>query len=130
MRSRSCKAGEDWRFPGCYDQGGPACSGVPGVLATLDKHAAAGGVAIVTGGLGPAVGTSAVVSEWQLGKVLRVALTKHGSGYTGKVDALPDGLQEPSAGARHSVRRPAGRRLGDGQDLPDHNRLERVESGA
>ena len=89
------KAGEDWRFPGCYDQGGPPCSGVPDVLATLDKHAAAGGVAIVTGGLGPAVGTSAVVSEWQLGKVLRVALTKHGSGYTGKVTPFLTGFRSP-----------------------------------
>jgi glucose/arabinose dehydrogenase len=89
------KAGEDWRFPGCYDQGGPACTGVPAVLAALDKHAAAGGVAILTGGLGPTVGTSAVVSEWQLGKVLRVALTKHASGYAGRVVPFLTGFRSP-----------------------------------
>ncbi len=46
------RAGDDWRFPACYDQGGSACSGVPAVLASLGKHAAAGGVAVVTGRLG------------------------------------------------------------------------------
>ena len=89
------KAGQDWRFPACYDQGGPACTGVPGVVATLDKHAAAGGVAVVTGRLGSSVGTSAVVSEWQLGKVLRVALTRHGSAYTGKVAPFLTGFRSP-----------------------------------
>ncbi|MEO9176944.1 MAG: hypothetical protein ABI317_15640 [Gaiellales bacterium] len=77
------RAGQDWRFPGCYDQGGSACSGVPAVLATLDKHAAAGGVAIATGQLGSAIGTAALIPEWELGKVLAVSLTAHGSGYTG-----------------------------------------------
>src|SRR5207237_6448769 len=60
------REGEEWGFPGCHGQGGAACAGVPQPTATLDKHAAAGGVAIVTGQLGPAVGTSAIVAEWQL----------------------------------------------------------------
>jgi glucose/arabinose dehydrogenase len=77
------RAGEDWRFPGCYEQGGAACSGVPATVATLDKHAAAGGVAFATGGLGTAIGTAALVSEWEFGKVLAVRLTAHGSGYSG-----------------------------------------------
>jgi glucose/arabinose dehydrogenase len=67
-------AGDDWRFPACYGQGGSACTGVPAVLASLGKHAAAGGVAVVTGQLGAAVGTAALVPEWELGSVQRVAL--------------------------------------------------------
>ena len=77
------RRGEDWRFPACYEQGGSACSGVPATVATLDKHAAAGGVAIATGALGSAIGTAALVSEWELGKVLAVRLTARGSGYAG-----------------------------------------------
>ena len=46
------REGQNWRFPGCYGQGGSACRGVPEPLAVLDKHAAAGGVAIVSGQLG------------------------------------------------------------------------------
>jgi hypothetical protein len=52
---------------------------VPAVLATLGKHAAAGGVTIATGQLGPSVGTAALVPEWELGTVQRVALTGSGS---------------------------------------------------
>ncbi len=55
------RAGSDWRFPACYGQGGSACRGVPPVLARLGRHAAAGGVAVATGQLGPAVGTAALV---------------------------------------------------------------------
>jgi len=58
--------GQDWGFPACYGQGGAACAGVPAPVAVLDRHAAAGGVAL-TGG-------SALVAEWALGRVLRVAL--------------------------------------------------------
>ncbi len=74
--------GEDWRFPGCYGQGGAACAGVPAPVAVLDKHAAVGGVAILTGQLGPAVGTAAIVPEWQSAKVERVALTRTASAPT------------------------------------------------
>lgn len=75
--------GSDWRFPSCYEQRTPACSGVPPVLATLDKHAAAGGVAIATGQLGASVGTSALVPEWERGTVQRVPLTGSGSSLAG-----------------------------------------------
>ena len=47
-----------------YGQGGPACTGVPAPVAVLDPHAAAGGVAILGG--------TALVAEWQLGKVVAV----------------------------------------------------------
>jgi glucose/arabinose dehydrogenase len=91
------KEGQDWRFPECYDQGGPACAGVPKPVGGLDKHAAVGAVAITTGQLGPSVGTSALVPEWQLAKVLRVALTKTGSGYRGTVTPFLTGIRNPLA---------------------------------
>ena len=87
--------GQDWGFPGCYGQGGVNCTGVPTPLAALDRHAAAGGVAIVTGGLGETVGTSAVVSEWALGKVPRVELTAEGSASSGTVEPFLTGLKNP-----------------------------------
>jgi glucose/arabinose dehydrogenase len=77
------RPGTDWRFPGCYGQGGAACAGMPGPIAVLDQHAAVGSVVIVTGQLGPTVGTSALVAEWQTAKVARVALVQRGSSYRG-----------------------------------------------
>jgi glucose/arabinose dehydrogenase len=67
------RSGQDWRFPGCYGQGGSVCAGVPPPLAVLDRHAAAGGVAVVDGG------RAALVAEWQKGKVLRVPLPASGA---------------------------------------------------
>ncbi len=75
------RAGQGWRFPGCYGQGGDACRDVPAPIAVLDKHAAAGGVAVVEGRLGGAVGRAALVSEWERGSVLAVSLRKQGAGY-------------------------------------------------
>jgi glucose/arabinose dehydrogenase len=89
--------GQDWRFPDCHGQGGEACAGVPAPTAVLDRHAAVGGVAILTGQLGENVGTSAIVPEWQLGKVQRVALAKTGSGYVGAVTPLLTGIRNPLA---------------------------------
>ncbi len=86
---------DDLGFPDCYGQAGAACAGVPEPTAELDPHAGAGGVAIVTGQLGPSVGTSALVSDWALGKVQRVALTRSGSTYTGTVTTFLTGLKDP-----------------------------------
>jgi len=58
--------GDDWRFPDCYGQGGAACAGAPKPIAALDRHAAAGGVVVT--------GDTALVAEWQGGRVLRVPL--------------------------------------------------------
>jgi glucose/arabinose dehydrogenase len=77
------RKGEDWGFPDCYGQ----CKLSPSPVAVLDRHAAAGGVAIVD--------SDAFVSEWQLGKVQRVVLTKTDSGYTGKVEPYLTGLKNP-----------------------------------
>jgi glucose/arabinose dehydrogenase len=77
------REGQDWGFPGCYGQGGPACAGVPGPLAVLDRHAAAGGVA-VSGG-------AAIVAEWATGRVLRVSLGADG----GRVSSFVTGMRNP-----------------------------------
>jgi glucose/arabinose dehydrogenase len=82
------RAGQDWRFPDCYGQGGTACQGAPAPLAVLDKHAAAGGVAIVSGQLAGTAGRAALVTEWQRGSVLRVPLRRTGAGYA-KARATP-----------------------------------------
>jgi glucose/arabinose dehydrogenase len=91
------REGEDWRFPECHGQGGAACAGVPAPIAVLDKHAAVGGVAIVTGQLSASVGTSAIVPEWNVAKVQRVALQRSGSGYAGSVTPFLTGIQNPLA---------------------------------
>jgi glucose/arabinose dehydrogenase len=87
--------GQNWGFPKCYGQGGTVCRGVPAPVAVLDKHAAAGGVAIVTGSLGESVGDAALVAEWSLGKVERVELTRSGSTYKGTTAAFLTGLKDP-----------------------------------
>ena len=89
------RQGQAWGFPACYGQGGAACAGAPQPTAVLDEHAAVSGVAIVTGQLGPAVGTSALVAEWAKGKVQRVALEKTGSTYTGSVAPFLTGMKSP-----------------------------------
>jgi glucose/arabinose dehydrogenase len=91
------KEGQDWRFPECYGQGGAACAGVPEPTAVLDKHAAIGSVVIMTGQLGPTVGPSALIAEWQLAKIQRVALTKTGSSYRGTVTPFLTGVRNPLA---------------------------------
>jgi glucose/arabinose dehydrogenase len=73
--------GQDWGFPRCYAQGSAACRGVPAPVAVLDKHAAAGGVALV--------GRAAYVAEWQSGKVLRVSLE------TGEVSTVTTAIRNP-----------------------------------
>lgn len=87
--------GQNWGYPGCFGQGGAVCRGVPQPTAVLDKHAAAGGVAIVTGQLGAAVGTAAIVPEWNTGRVMRVALTRSGRTWTGSATPFLTGLKNP-----------------------------------
>jgi glucose/arabinose dehydrogenase len=90
------RSGENWGFPGCYGQGGAVCRGVPKPLAVLDRHAGAGAVAILTGGLG-GVGTAAIVTEWATGKVKIVPL--NGSSHTAPTRATVflTGLKNPLA---------------------------------
>jgi hypothetical protein len=69
---------------------------VPQPVAVLDKHAAVGYLAILTGQLGLA-GTSAIVPEWQSSKVQRVLLSRAGSSYEGAVTPFLTGIQNPLA---------------------------------
>ncbi|HEV8402474.1 MAG TPA: hypothetical protein VGQ31_05515 [Candidatus Limnocylindrales bacterium] len=89
------RAGQAWGFPDCYGQGGSACEGGPSPVAVLDKHAAVSGVAIVTDGLGGSFSPSALVAEWATGVILRVALTREGSIWTGTVEPFLAGLTQP-----------------------------------
>jgi len=91
------RRGQAWHFPACFGQGGADCAGAPAPTAVLDKHAAVSDVAIVTGQLGPAVGTAALVAEWAPGKVQRVALVRRGSVYTGTVEPFLTGVKNPVA---------------------------------
>jgi glucose/arabinose dehydrogenase len=88
-------AGQHWRFPDCYGQGGSACTGAPGPVAVLGRHSAVSGVAIVRGQLGVAFANSAIVAEWATGDIKRVALTKTADGYTGVVTTFITGIQKP-----------------------------------
>lgn len=105
------RPGQAWGFPGCYGQGGEPCTGVPAPLAVLDKHAAVSGVAVAIGSLGPSVGTSALVAEWALGKVVRVPLPAPGGAASSPVPFL-SGFRGPPPGGHRPRRLPAGRRLG------------------
>jgi glucose/arabinose dehydrogenase len=89
------RQGENWGFPACYGQAGKVCDGVPKPTAVLDKHAAAGGVAVLTTQLGGAFSGSALVAEWNVAKVLRVALHKSGTTYTGTVTTFLTGIANP-----------------------------------
>ena len=89
------RPGEDWGFPACYGQVGAACAGVPKPIAVLGKHAAAGGVAVLTTQLRGKFDGSALVSEWNLGKVLRVPLRKTGTTYTGSAVPFLTGFANP-----------------------------------
>jgi glucose/arabinose dehydrogenase len=79
------RPGQDWGFPACYGQATKACAAVPKPLAVLGKHAAAGGVAVLTTELKGKFDDSALVAEWNLGKVLRVPLTQTSTGIAGSV---------------------------------------------
>jgi glucose/arabinose dehydrogenase len=88
--------GQSWGFPDCYGQGGSACAGKPGPVAVLDPHAAVSGLAIVTGQLGTATGTAALVAEWSTGKVQRVGLVANGSAASqSSPDTFLTGIQNP-----------------------------------
>jgi glucose/arabinose dehydrogenase len=87
--------GQRWGFPSCYGQDSRACDDVPEPVAVLDKHAAASGVAILTGQLGSKLGTGAAVAEWMTGKVKFVALTKKADGYRGTTATLLTGFSKP-----------------------------------
>ena len=67
----------------------------PSPVAVLAPHAAAGGVTVLTTELGGRYPGSALVAEWQTGKVLRVALTRSAGGYRGTVSTFVTGIRNP-----------------------------------
>jgi glucose/arabinose dehydrogenase len=88
--------GEDWGSPTCYGQGGASCRGVPAPIAVLDKHAAAGGVTVLTSTtLGGRFAGSALVAEWQTGKVQRIPLARAANGYRGPARPFLTGIASP-----------------------------------
>ena len=91
------RSGQDWGFPACYGQAGSVCAGVPAPVAVLDTHAAVSGVAIVTGGLGSTVGTSALVAEWAKGVVVRVPLSNGATTSASSPEPFLTGLTQPVA---------------------------------
>ena len=104
------RQGQDWGFPRCYGQETAACAGVPRPVAVLDKHAAAGGVALVDDRVGGIDSLSALVAEWQLGKVQRVPLRRSGPSYRGRATPFLSGLVHPlpiatTRGRQHPRRR-------------------------
>jgi len=90
-------AGQDWKFPNCYGQGGTACTGVPQPVAVLDRHGAVAGEVIVTGQLGSATGTSVLVAEWATNTVVRVSFHSQGGRYRGHPTTFLTGVQHPVA---------------------------------
>jgi glucose/arabinose dehydrogenase len=89
------RPGENWGFPACYGQGVERCRGVPAPIAVLDKHAAAGGVAVLTTELDGRCDGSALVAEWQTGTVQRVALERTATGYRGTAHPFLTGIINP-----------------------------------
>jgi glucose/arabinose dehydrogenase len=89
------RSGQSWGFPSYYGQESARYASMPRPVATLDRHAAVSGVAIVTGQLGASVGTGAVVAEWVTGKVKLVRLTASGDGYTGTTTSFLSGFTNP-----------------------------------
>jgi len=89
------RSGQDWGFPGCYGQRTKACSRRPAPVGVLDAHAAAGGVALLTLELAGRYRPSALVAEWQLGKIQRVALRRTSGGYSGTTSVFLTGFENP-----------------------------------
>jgi glucose/arabinose dehydrogenase len=89
--------GDDWGFPDCYGQESAACANVPDPVASLDKHAAVSGLALVDGELGSRVGHAAIVAEWTKGKLMTVALDGSNRSYTGTVAPFVTGIRSPAA---------------------------------
>ena len=115
--------GQNWGFPACWGQGGAACAGVPDPVAVLDKHAAVGSVAIITGQLGAAVGDlrDRPGVERREGPARRAQQVR--LGLQGTVSPFITGMEHPLAARARARRVAAARRLGDRQDLPDRPAL-------
>jgi glucose/arabinose dehydrogenase len=88
-------AGSNWGYPYCYQQGGLACRGVSHPLVNDDQHAASDGLTFIDGRWGSSYGTSAFVSEWTLGKVIRDQLTIKDGVVTARPQVILSGIANP-----------------------------------
>lgn len=86
--------GARWGHPTCWGQGGDVCRGVSRALVNLDPHAAAFGLAFVNR-WGARWGLSAFMSEWTLGKVVSVKLTRSGTALTAQPEVVLTGVKNP-----------------------------------
>jgi glucose/arabinose dehydrogenase len=85
-------AGSDWGYPWCWGQGGNPCRGVSHALVDDDQHAASDGITFVKGQWGAGDGTSALVSEWTLGKIISEHLTISDGVVTAQPQVIVTGL--------------------------------------
>jgi hypothetical protein len=80
----------------CSSAGGPAGEARQRQR-SCRKRRAVGGVAIFTGELGTSIGTSAIVPEWNMAKVQRVALSNPASSHDASVTPFLTGIAKPLA---------------------------------
>jgi glucose/arabinose dehydrogenase len=87
--------GSDWGNPWCLRREGKACAHVAQPLATLDAHAVVDGIAFLPATWGARYASTAVVSEWALGKLIGIALKPRGSSFSATPSVLITGLENP-----------------------------------
>jgi glucose/arabinose dehydrogenase len=88
--------GSDWGYPWCWQQGGNACRGVSHPLVNDDQHAATDGLTFVERKWGAAYTTSALVTEWASGRVIREGLTIKNGVVSAHPEVILTGVNNPS----------------------------------
>jgi plastocyanin len=87
--------GSDWGNPWCLRRQGKACAHVAQPLATLGTHAVVDGIAFLPDTWGARYASTAVASEWALGKLIAIALKPRGSSFSATPSVLITGLENP-----------------------------------
>jgi glucose/arabinose dehydrogenase len=88
--------GSNWGYPWCWQQGGNACRGVSHPLANDDQHAATDAVTFVGRKWGAPYSTSALVTEWATGRVIREGLTIKDGVVSAHPQVIINGAANPS----------------------------------
>jgi hypothetical protein len=96
--------------------------------ALVPQTRAVGGVAIFTGELGTSIGTSAIVPEWNMAKVQRVALSNSTSSYNASVTPVLGGVRQAADDRARCGSVVAGGRPSHREDLS--HRWQRLLVGA
>lgn len=98
------RQGKDYGYPGCWGQGGTACTGKEPAAVKLAPHASPDGLTFITDQWGPAYANSAFIAQFGSsftprtgGNVVRVALTPTADGYTGRAGVFATGFDSPLA---------------------------------